>query len=111
VGAYPCVTLRIYFDVSFVGKFVYHYCHILEQEDKGMMGVVEVVPKGTLIDDGETAVDSADSSVHARAVGRIIISLSVILALGTAGLVSMYWTLYRKGRLHESQDQWIPLSC
>jgi FtsP/CotA-like multicopper oxidase with cupredoxin domain len=31
---------------AIVGKFMFH-CHILEHEDTGMMGVVEVVPKGS----------------------------------------------------------------
>ncbi|MFN8591683.1 MAG: multicopper oxidase family protein [Thermomicrobiales bacterium] len=36
------VVVRIPFD-EFTGKFVYH-CHILNHEDRGMMGIVEVVP-------------------------------------------------------------------
>ena len=34
--------IRIPF-MDYTGKFVYH-CHILNHEDNGMMGVVEVVP-------------------------------------------------------------------
>ena len=30
-------------DPVIVGRFVYH-CHAVDHEDKGMMGVVEVVP-------------------------------------------------------------------
>jgi FtsP/CotA-like multicopper oxidase with cupredoxin domain len=33
-------TLRVAFD-AFPGRTVYH-CHILEHEDNGMMGVIEV---------------------------------------------------------------------
>jgi suppressor of ftsI len=36
------VVIRIPFN-DFTGKFVYH-CHILNHEDNGMMGIVEVVP-------------------------------------------------------------------
>jgi FtsP/CotA-like multicopper oxidase with cupredoxin domain len=41
---YPSVRLRMDFrDPNIVGTFVYH-CHLLEHEDKGMMGVIQVVP-------------------------------------------------------------------
>jgi FtsP/CotA-like multicopper oxidase with cupredoxin domain len=42
---YPSVKLRMDFrDPSIVGTFAYH-CHLLEHEDGGMMGVIQVVPK------------------------------------------------------------------
>jgi FtsP/CotA-like multicopper oxidase with cupredoxin domain len=42
--AYPSVRLRMDFrDPNIVGTFVYH-CHLLEHEDKGMMGSVRVDP-------------------------------------------------------------------
>jgi FtsP/CotA-like multicopper oxidase with cupredoxin domain len=42
--AYPSVHLRMDFrDPNLVGTFVYH-CHLLEHEDKGMMGSIEVKP-------------------------------------------------------------------
>jgi FtsP/CotA-like multicopper oxidase with cupredoxin domain len=42
--AYPSVRLRMDFrDPNMVGTFVYH-CHILEHEDKGMMGMIRVDP-------------------------------------------------------------------
>jgi FtsP/CotA-like multicopper oxidase with cupredoxin domain len=42
--AYPSVRLRMDFrDPNIVGTFVYH-CHILEHEDKGMMGSIRVDP-------------------------------------------------------------------
>lgn len=42
--AYPSVRLRMDFrDPNIVGTFVYH-CHLLEHEDKGMMGVIQVEP-------------------------------------------------------------------
>jgi FtsP/CotA-like multicopper oxidase with cupredoxin domain len=44
--AYPSVRLRMDFrDPNIVGTFVYH-CHLLEHEDKGMMGSIRVVPPG-----------------------------------------------------------------
>ncbi len=45
-GAYPSVTVRMDFrDPNIVGTFVYH-CHILQHEDSGMMGAIEVLPPG-----------------------------------------------------------------
>ncbi len=42
--AYPSVRIRVDFrDPNIIGTFPYH-CHLLEHEDKGMMGTVEVVP-------------------------------------------------------------------
>lgn len=42
--AYPSVRIRLDFrDPNIVGDFVYH-CHILEHEDKGMMGMIRVEP-------------------------------------------------------------------
>jgi hypothetical protein len=45
-GPYHSVTVRMDFsDPSVVGTFVYH-CHILEHEDGGMMGEIQVLPAG-----------------------------------------------------------------
>jgi FtsP/CotA-like multicopper oxidase with cupredoxin domain len=42
--AYPAVRVRMDFrDPNIVGTFVYH-CHLLEHEDKGMMGSIRVDP-------------------------------------------------------------------
>jgi hypothetical protein len=42
--SYPSVRLRMDFrDPNTVGTFVYH-CHLLEHEDKGMMGSIRVDP-------------------------------------------------------------------
>ncbi len=44
---YPSVRIRVDFrDPDIVGIFPYH-CHILEHEDKGMMGTIEVMPAVT----------------------------------------------------------------
>ncbi len=40
VGGYESVIIRIKFE-DFVGRSVYH-CHILDHEDQGMMGIVEI---------------------------------------------------------------------
>jgi FtsP/CotA-like multicopper oxidase with cupredoxin domain len=41
---YPSVRIRMDFrDPNIVGTFVYH-CHLLEHEDKGMMGSIQVKP-------------------------------------------------------------------
>jgi FtsP/CotA-like multicopper oxidase with cupredoxin domain len=51
VGGVPGeVVIRIPF-LDYTGKFVYH-CHILGHEDRGMMGVVEVVQPLRIADDG-----------------------------------------------------------
>jgi FtsP/CotA-like multicopper oxidase with cupredoxin domain len=43
-GAYPSVKVRMDFrDPNIVGTFVYH-CHILQHEDAGMMGAIQVLP-------------------------------------------------------------------
>jgi FtsP/CotA-like multicopper oxidase with cupredoxin domain len=45
-GPYHSITVRMDFsDPNVVGTFVYH-CHILEHEDGGMMGEIEVLPPG-----------------------------------------------------------------
>jgi FtsP/CotA-like multicopper oxidase with cupredoxin domain len=42
--AYPSITLGMAFrDPGIVGTFLYH-CHILEHEDGGMMGSIQVLP-------------------------------------------------------------------
>jgi FtsP/CotA-like multicopper oxidase with cupredoxin domain len=46
--AYPSIRIRVDFrDPNIVGTFPYH-CHLLEHEDKGMMGTIQVVPAASL---------------------------------------------------------------
>lgn len=46
-GAYPSMKLRMDFrNPAIVGTFMYH-CHILEHEDGGMMGSIQVLPRVT----------------------------------------------------------------
>jgi FtsP/CotA-like multicopper oxidase with cupredoxin domain len=48
--AYPSIRIRMDFrDPNIVGTFPYH-CHLLEHEDKGMMGTIEVVPASSPLD-------------------------------------------------------------
>jgi FtsP/CotA-like multicopper oxidase with cupredoxin domain len=52
--AYPSVRIRLDFrDPNSVGAFPYH-CHLLEHEDKGMMGTIEVVPAASRLDQTST---------------------------------------------------------
>ena len=58
-GAYPSITVRMDFrDPNIVGTFVYH-CHILQHEDAGMMGAIQVLPAGAA--SAITATASASS--------------------------------------------------
>ncbi|HEY6489441.1 MAG: multicopper oxidase domain-containing protein [Terracidiphilus sp.] len=69
--AYPSVRLRMDFrDPNIVGTFVYH-CHILEHEDKGMMGSIRVdpmPPSGNLtsISGRLRCTTCASRSIHGR---------------------------------------------
>jgi hypothetical protein len=41
---YPSIRVRLDFrDPNTIGTFPYH-CHLLEHEDKGMMGTIQVLP-------------------------------------------------------------------
>ena len=71
-GAYPSVKVRMDFrDPSIVGTFVYH-CHILEHEDAGMMGEIQVLPAGSA---STTTVAASVSSVAPN--GNITLTASV----------------------------------
>jgi FtsP/CotA-like multicopper oxidase with cupredoxin domain len=46
-GPYHTITVRMDFsDPNVIGTFVYH-CHILEHEDGGMMGAIQILPPGS----------------------------------------------------------------
>jgi FtsP/CotA-like multicopper oxidase with cupredoxin domain len=48
MAAFPSVRIRMDFrDPNSVGTFAYH-CHLLEHEDGGMMGIIQVLPRGNL---------------------------------------------------------------
>jgi FtsP/CotA-like multicopper oxidase with cupredoxin domain len=44
-GPYPSIKVRMDFRGAVAGDFVYH-CHILDHEDRGMMAIIRVLPKG-----------------------------------------------------------------
>jgi FtsP/CotA-like multicopper oxidase with cupredoxin domain len=72
-GPYPSITVRMDFsDPSIVGTFVYH-CHILEHEDGGMMGEIQVLPPGSA---ATAAVTASSSTISPNQV--ITIKASVL---------------------------------
>ena len=67
--AYPSVRLRMDFrDPNTVGTFLYH-CHILEHEDKGMMGSIRVKPAPPAQSAGDHVAGS--SSYSGRQLRRV----------------------------------------
>jgi FtsP/CotA-like multicopper oxidase with cupredoxin domain len=73
--AYPSIRLRMDFrDPNVVGTFVYH-CHLLEHEDKGMMGSIRVDPKPRATDQNAKAArgsndDFARGKSYSLSVGK-----------------------------------------
>ena len=60
---YPSIRLRMDFrDPNAVGTFVYH-CHLLEHEDKGMMGSIRVDPPPRMLDRNATTECGPGSSI------------------------------------------------
>jgi FtsP/CotA-like multicopper oxidase with cupredoxin domain len=71
-GAYPSVTVAMDFrDPNIVGTFVYH-CHILQHEDAGMMGVIEVLPAGAA-----STVAVASSAANSTPSSNIVLTATV----------------------------------
>jgi FtsP/CotA-like multicopper oxidase with cupredoxin domain/uncharacterized protein YceK len=61
-GAYPSITVRMDFrDPNIVGNFVYH-CHILQHEDSGMMGEIEVLPSSGAASTTVVAASAANTT-------------------------------------------------
>lgn len=72
-GPYPSVKLRMDFrDPNIIGTFVYH-CHILEHEDGGMMGEIQVLPSGLA---ATTTATTSASSVAPN--GSITLTANVV---------------------------------
>lgn len=71
--AYPSIRVRMDFrDPNTIGMFPYH-CHLLEHEDKGMMGTIRVVPlavKATPTSDAERSGAPVKSSLAGRSYRR-----------------------------------------
>ena len=73
-GAYPSVKLRMDFrDPNIVGTFVYH-CHILQHEDAGMMGAIQVLPSSGLA--STTSATASAGSITPN--GNITLTASVV---------------------------------
>jgi FtsP/CotA-like multicopper oxidase with cupredoxin domain len=73
-GAYPSVKLRMDFrDPNIVGTFVYH-CHILQHEDAGMMGAIQVLPSAGLA--STTTATASAGSITPN--GKITLNASVV---------------------------------
>ena len=73
-GPYPSVKVRMDFrDPNIVGTFVYH-CHILQHEDAGMMGAIQVLPSAGLA--STTTATASTSSVTPN--GKISLAANVV---------------------------------
>lgn len=76
-GAYPSITVRMDFrDPNIVGTFVYH-CHILQHEDAGMMGAIEVLPAAgaastTLTRTSSASIEPATSTTLTASVASAV---------------------------------------
>jgi FtsP/CotA-like multicopper oxidase with cupredoxin domain len=80
-GPYPSVKVRMDFrDPNIVGTFVYH-CHILEHEDGGMMGEIQVLPSV-----GSASVTTVSASAPSIAPNGILTLSATVLdaASGTS---------------------------
>lgn len=63
---YPSIRVRMDFrDPNMIGTFPYH-CHLLEHEDKGMMGSIQVVPQKSGQSSSDRAFSPARNSVTSR---------------------------------------------
>ncbi len=72
-GPYPSVKVRMDFrDPNVIGTFVYH-CHILEHEDGGMMGEIQVLPAGS---SSATTVTASTSSIGPN--GSVTLTANVV---------------------------------
>jgi FtsP/CotA-like multicopper oxidase with cupredoxin domain len=73
--SYPSVRLRMDFrDPNIVGTFVYH-CHILEHEDKGMMGSIRVDPPAARNNQAKVAThegNNSDAETPSRVAQRLV---------------------------------------
>jgi FtsP/CotA-like multicopper oxidase with cupredoxin domain len=73
-GAYPSVKVRMDFrDPNIVGTFVYH-CHILQHEDAGMMGAIQVLHSSGSA--STTTVTTSASSITPN--GNVILTANVV---------------------------------
>ena len=67
---YPSVRVRMDFrDPNTIGMFPYH-CHLLEHEDKGMMGSIRVVPPAAKLDPSSNAATGDRDQVKTALAGK-----------------------------------------
>jgi FtsP/CotA-like multicopper oxidase with cupredoxin domain len=79
-GPYPSVKVRMDFrDPNVIGTFVYH-CHILQHEDGGMMGEIQILPSAGSA--SATTASASASSVTPN--GKITLTASVVDATSGA---------------------------
>ncbi len=86
---YPSIKIRLNFQKTEIGKFVYH-CHMLGHEDHGMMAVIEVLPKDSSNNrdqDQQSSGLSYRSSIHILVAGSLVIGAA---GLSVFGFLS-YW--------------------
>jgi hypothetical protein len=103
VSAYPSVTLRMKFSEDIIGRFMYH-CHILEHEDKGMLAVIEVVPKGSLT--STLSEDSLPKEILSRFSPSSENSLVVAVVVSVAGIALIVGLI---SHLRRKTPQWEEL--
>lgn len=63
-ATYPNIKVRMDFRGAVTGDFVYH-CHILDHEDRGMMAIIRVLPKGQQAKGAAKTASRATGGVHA----------------------------------------------
>jgi FtsP/CotA-like multicopper oxidase with cupredoxin domain len=69
---YPSIRVRMDFrDPNTIGMFPYH-CHLLEHEDKGMMGTIRVVPPASKLDPTSDATAADRSHVKASLARSVL---------------------------------------
>jgi hypothetical protein len=70
--AYPSIRVRMDFrDPNTIGTFPYH-CHLLEHEDKGMMGTIRVVPRTSKLDPASNTTANAGSPAKSSGGGNVL---------------------------------------
>jgi hypothetical protein len=68
---YPSIRVRMDFrDPNTIGMFPYH-CHLLEHEDKGMMGTIRVVPPASK-PAAKSETTAATQRVKASLIGNAV---------------------------------------
>jgi len=88
------VVLRIKFPASVAGRFVFH-CHVLQHEDAGMMGLIEVLPTGAPV--ANTTQPPAPTPTplstqeHASSSSAFVTQPGALLTVVSAATVLLAW--------------------